>query len=950
MKIKIKSLPEGMSLEDGNLKSMKDGGASTGDQLGYGLTTIPTTVSGSQINDDNDKDVRFSLSSVPREEANIEAEGGETVLTDLNNDGNFGLYNITGPRHSSGGVPMFLPEQSFIYSDTKELKMKGEELKEFGIDSRKSKTPADVSKKYQLNKFYGAIEDEYADDIQVKSAELMLKKNKFDLSKLAFGQELKKDFEEGVPLASHPYLASIGEDPIAFTAKVEQINQQKAQQRAFDALPPEQQQQMIMLQQMMAQAEQQPQEGTTPPSPEGQVDLAQAELMPNPGMGNPMAMGDPTMMGEELPMAQRGGGRRRRKQDNDGDGIPNFKDPYPFDPYNGRGRGGIANQNPNAAQPIVGETYSEYMLRTTGNPGFRNNKAVWNGTSFVTSTGTTTRVIQPEEGTDPIETSLVGGSPEYLEYYDSDQFADARKLRYEAYVIGSKEAGRKPVSEEDYHKFYKEAQRRNFEVYKFAEENPELFKDKGFDIKSQGLDRGFSLDADGGYATNELRGIIELYNTTNKDQPGFVPLTVPSKNETITFQQGYINNLQQQGIEEYKKMINGEKYDEEILGSYFTQGVDDEGDVVLNPAWKEGDDPKFKYMKSVSKADFWYGNTTLGQKDQLNITKTYKPTEEIIEDEIPFTPPEVGPPKELPNADFWLQDLVKMNAIANRERELFLPWQPEVEDVQVDYDVIDPTRTIAAINEQNSILMGANNMYSGAQAGSARNSAAVGKTMKAVADAVNDIQAKNVGIVNRGEYQNAMIDMKINRERRDRNVKEYDDTVNSLQTYMDEKNFDREQYADAYANALTNRANTYNMNLTQDYFNIDPMSGGMIGQVDSRAFDPVQPVDNQEAFLNSYAKLKRNLGADFKMTPEMVTAFMNMGASSTPQQTNIQAEYQNAMMNPYTNPFGYPGNNTNMSTLPGYNPPGKRGTEVTGRKTKKLKRMAVPFYSGKMGT
>ena len=913
MKIKINSLPEGMSLEDGNLKSMKDGGASTGDQLGYGLTTIPTTVTGSSMNDDNDKDVRFSLSSVPREEANIEAEGGETVLTDLNNDGNFGLYNITGPRHSSGGVPMFLPEQSFIYSDTKELKMKGEELKEFGIDSRKSKTPADVSKKYQLNKFYGAIEDEYADDIQVKSAELMLKKNKFDLSKLAFGQELKKDFEEGVPLASHPYLTSIGEDPIAFTAKVEQINEQKAQQRAFEALPPEKQQQMIMLQQMMAQAQQQPQEGMVPPSPEGEVNLAQAELAPQPGMGDPMAMGDPAMMREELPEAQRGffGRRRQKRQDYDGDGIPNFQDPYPLDPYNGRGRNGIANQNPNAIQPTN------------------------------TTTTTTTRVIQPEEGTDPIETSLVGGSPEYLEYYDSDQFADARKLRYEAYVIGSKEAGRKPVSEEDYHKFYKEAQRRNFEVYKFAQENPELFEEKGFDLKSRGLDKGFSLDADGGYATKELRGIIDLYNTTMKDQPGFVPLTVPSKNETITFQQGYINNLQQQGIEEYKKMINGEEYDEEILGSYFTQGVDDEGDVVLNPAWKEGDDPKFKYMKSVSKADFWYGNTTLGQKDQLNITKTYKPTEEIIEEEDPFTPPEVGPAKPRPNADFWLQDLVKMNAIANRERELFLPWQPEVEDVQVDYDVIDPTRTIAAINEQNSILMGANNMYSGAQAGSARNSAAVGKTMKAVADAVNDIQAKNVGIVNRGEYQNAMIDMKINRERRDRNVKEYDDTVNALQTYMDEKNFDREQYADAYANALTNRANTYNMNLTQDYFNIDPMTGGMIGQVGAKAFDPVQPVDQQEAFLNSYAKLKRNLGADFKMTPEMVTAFMNMGASSTPQQTNIQAEYQNAMMNPYTNPFGYPGNNTNMTTLPGYNP-GKRGGE------KKLKRMAVPFYSGSM--
>ncbi len=67
-------------------------------------------------------DVRFSVNSVPRDEANVEAEGGETVLADLNSNGQFGLYNINGPRHSSGGVPMYLPEQSFIYSDTAALK------------------------------------------------------------------------------------------------------------------------------------------------------------------------------------------------------------------------------------------------------------------------------------------------------------------------------------------------------------------------------------------------------------------------------------------------------------------------------------------------------------------------------------------------------------------------------------------------------------------------------------------------------------------------------------------------------------------------------------------------------------------------------------------------------------------------------------------------------------
>ena len=661
----------------------------------------------------------------------------------------------------------------------------------------------------------------------------------------------------------------------------------------------------MMLQQMMAQAQQQQQEGMTPPSPEGQVNLAQAELTPQ-GMPPEMMMGDPSMMGEPLPEAQYGffGNRRRNRQDTDGDGIPNFQDRFPLDPYNGMG-------NPNA------------------NTNNANN-----------SSNTNTRVITtpPEEGTDPIIESLTGGSPEYLEYYDSDQFSDARTLRYEAYAKATENAGRTPVSAEDYHRYYKESQRRNYEIYKYATENPEIFEDAGLDIKSQGLDRGFSLDADGGYATKELRDIINLYNEKNKGKEGFVPLTVPSKEETITFQQGYINNLQQQGIEEYKKMINGEEHDEEILGSYFTSGVDDEGDVVLNPEWKEGDDPEFKYMKGVSKADTWYGNTTLGQKDQLHITRTYKPSEEIIVEEDPFTPPEVGPEKKLPNAEFWKQDLLKMNAIAQRERDLFLPWQPEVEDVQVNYDLIDPTRTIAAINEQNSILMGANNMYAGAAQGSARNSAAVGKTMKAVADAVNDVQAKNVGIVNRGEYQNAMIDMKINRERRDRNVKEYDDTVNVLQTYMDEKNFDREQYADAYANALTNRANTYNMNLTQDYFTIDPMTGGMISQTGARAFEKQQPVDYSQQYLNAASQLKRE---GIEPTAEMIQ--MMIAPQQTLGQTNIQQEYNRLYNNPNLNQFGvYQGNNTNMYGNP-------NNSSSRGREVKKLKRMAVPFYSGKMG-
>ncbi len=311
-KIKINKLPEGFKLVDGKVvetKFMRDGGDTytTGDQADYGLVTTPQNYYGSTtFNNSKDENVRFSLSSVPRDNANIEAEGGETVLTDLNNDGSFGLYDIHGPRHSKGGVPMYLPEQSFIYSDTPKLKFTKDEMSEFDVGGEK-KTPAKISKKFGLNEFYGELDSQYADEISSTSAELMLKKNMEDLSKLAFVQEAKKDFEDGVPLASHPYLMSIGQDPIEFTAKMEEISMQKAQQNAFDALPPQEQQQILMLQQMMAQAEQQNAQQEAPqqapqqsmqqdPTMNPQLELAEAD---NSVMAN-------AKYGSELPMAQDG--------------------------------------------------------------------------------------------------------------------------------------------------------------------------------------------------------------------------------------------------------------------------------------------------------------------------------------------------------------------------------------------------------------------------------------------------------------------------------------------------------------------------------------------------------------------------------------------------------------------------------------------------------------------
>jgi hypothetical protein len=764
-KIKINKLPEGFEVVDGKVvKKMQDGGASTGDQAGYSLVTYPTNVTGKQMSDTEDVDVRYSLSSVPRDMANIEAEGGETVLTDLNNDGNFGLYDIQGPRHSKGGVPMFLPEQSFIFSDTKAMKMKGDDLKEFGINSRKSMTPAKISKKFKLNEYYGAMEDEFADEIQVKSAETMLKKNKMNLSKLAFGQELNKQFEDGVPLASHPYLVSIGEDPIEFTARIENINKEKAMLKTLAALPPEKQAQILALQEFMAQAQaqqQMPQEGAMPPSADEQMMMAQQSVP-----GGPMSNG-------EMPMAQ------------------------------------------------VGKETKSYSVLEPGTIEGLESLGIDLDQSGIGATKY--QRVQPRTG--DYEGTVYGDAPENIEgffqswrgIYPDDKLDQLEKV-----------------------------------------------------VKQKG-------------ASGEIKEVGEFQNWLNT-------VYIPKQAEILS-----------KGDPSRKQQIQ-----DLLIEDYgFTSDVPGRG------------------------LDEKYGTYT-SSKRPLSMRPAEEPAPVVETEPEPIEAPvpgDVGEERMPPRADFWMQDLLKLNAINQRKRRLGLPYQPVVETQDIDYVLEDPTRAIAAVNEQTALANVANNMFSGPQRGSARSASMAGRSMGAIADTVAGVQNRNVATVNRGEYQQAMLDAQLAREQRDRNVKLYDDTELALQIYTDEKNFDREQYADALANAITNRANTFNLNTIQDYYQIDPMSGGMIGQVYSKAFDPVEQPDKMEQYFDVLDQFERR---GYEPPADLLQMFM--GESTLPNQTNIQAEAARLSKHPY---LSYA--NPMMQVSP------------YGKKGKEIKKYATPFYTGKVG-
>ena len=253
--------------------------ARTGYQVQGGLVNDVPAMGGADYNSYigmKKPKVGSTISKVPRSKANLEAEGGETVIGNIDGSGMPSFYTISGPRHSAGGVPLNLPDDSFIYSDTQSMKISDPViLKMFNKPVKKGGyTPAELSKPYDLNKYRKVLQDPDSDKIARNTAELMIKNYTVKLGALALAQEAKKGFPQGIPAVAEPYMEANGISP-------EQVMPEKALQK----------------QKMQQQAPED--EGQEPNiEPEAQEEMATME----PGM-SPDQMGMP----QEDTMMQMGG-------------------------------------------------------------------------------------------------------------------------------------------------------------------------------------------------------------------------------------------------------------------------------------------------------------------------------------------------------------------------------------------------------------------------------------------------------------------------------------------------------------------------------------------------------------------------------------------------------------------------------------------------------------------
>lgn len=137
------------------------------------------------------------------DKSNVEIEGGEIVLKpDLS-----ALFRAVGDKHKAGGMDVFLDNDSFIFSDDKSLAFNKKNIEQMelkmGGKPKSKNTPAKIVQKNVDPKHYNTlianISDLHADDITKNSSTRMLEKYMETLGNIAYVQEMKKGFPQGLP-------------------------------------------------------------------------------------------------------------------------------------------------------------------------------------------------------------------------------------------------------------------------------------------------------------------------------------------------------------------------------------------------------------------------------------------------------------------------------------------------------------------------------------------------------------------------------------------------------------------------------------------------------------------------------------------------------------------------------------------------------------------------------
>lgn len=811
--------------------------------------------------------LNFTLGPVDRKDANVEAELGETVVTNTKRgqDNIFEMYKIGGKKHYDGGTPLNLATDgdgndgtSFIFSDNKKMVVKDPAILEyFGVDPNKPKTYADISKTWldAVNKSKQIIKDDVSDKIAKKSAEMTMDNAAFKIAALKLKQEAHKGMKDGVPNGMSPFFDKLQIDPSEMFA-MNQDDTDKANEAVKSAFGG-----------IIKEADGGPMVNpwlyTYNQGDNAQIIGGGANIEHKSGLHGGANL--------ELPFNNRNA--QRSFSQNIGFGKT-------FETKNGATFRGDATLN-NSSNPEMGNFNPSANLsfnyeqpigeNTTFDLGIQNN--MYPGSPFNPTAQASLKYNFSEGGElnkfalgDEVSKETTAPKQEPLTWGNADP-KSVKQYNYIVNVLANNPNFKKALFEEykrvaadegnfgsGYNKAFKENPKNKDLVVRKTEDqvfNDYLdFQKRNLMLKSHGLDVAGTKQS----ATS--RKSVSNKDITEWSAKHGVPL--PNMDNAAAQQLSFI------AFTELTK--NKDKYDKELKDVMKPFGI--------NPYGKKDERiAGSKEVGDISPADGAYTNTTAGEISWFT-EPTPEDEQKIEAVQAKYTPKapnytHLNAPATLENPyAFRREDVNALQRAVQARWEIpeLHPYTKVPKTVLPDRAYYSPERTIAAKNQQYKMMLDSQNAFGNAQAAGATAMALSGQAYNDVANAISDYADKNVGIFNAGEQYNTQLANQANLQNSQIATNMWDKENTLKQNLANSISAAKDKITQLSNQAYTNASNIYNLNLTNENFKKDPFTG-LISKVNDKPFAPTQ--DNTKSFgeeFNTFASsLPPNITPDLQM-------------------------------------------------------------------------------------
>jgi hypothetical protein len=347
-----------------------------------------------------------------------------------------------------------------------------------------------------------------------------------------------------------------------------------------------------------------------------------------------------------------------------------------------------------------------------------------------------------------------------------------------------------------------------------SQQYPELVKDYMTNRGVQPTNKLAELLGPRGYGTKSNG----KYKLTNADLQKAIADKQVTDDEIL---QGYKDDLWHfRGLTLDKQKLKKDEYEKKMQQAGIAKGE--------RKFFSDDPNAPFKYTEYEMEEDPANPPAPVIEDDK----KIAKTDDKVVEDEKrkaieTNTPTNYNLPE---NGPWWLQDIIKTAGAASDLGRIkkYLPYQATPQVRLPDATFYDPTRELAANAEQANMAYQTQAAFTNPQQLAAASSVTQGQAAKNAADVMGRYNNLNVGLANQLSQERANIMNTASQNKANLDTQLWDKYTIANQQFDNSKAKARENLRGSYIDAITNRANTANLNSLYPQYAVDPSRGGFI--------------------------------------------------------------------------------------------------------------------------